>query len=85
MLHEAGDHYIAVGRVCGLDVARPSLPLVFFQGGYGRFAPMSLTAPAEPDLAERLRQVDLARPTMEDVAADLGVEAWPPRWSAASW
>ncbi|GGM58882.1 flavin reductase [Dactylosporangium sucinum] len=74
VLHEAGDHYIAVGRVLGLDVARPSLPLVFFQGGYGRFAPMSLTAPAEPDLAELLWQVDLARPTMEQVAADLGVE-----------
>jgi flavin reductase (DIM6/NTAB) family NADH-FMN oxidoreductase RutF len=37
---EAGDHFIALGRVTALDVADPdedhvSGPLVFFQGGYG--------------------------------------------------
>src|SRR6185437_14358437 len=33
---EAGDHLIVIGRVLELDVANPSLPLLFFQGGYGR-------------------------------------------------
>ncbi|MDQ2874891.1 MAG: flavin reductase family protein [Actinomycetota bacterium] len=41
-VHEAGDHLIVIGRVRDLDVVRPTLPLLFFQGGYGRFSPHSL-------------------------------------------
>lgn len=37
-VHEAGDHYIAIGRVHSLDVGHPHTPLLFLQGGYGRFA-----------------------------------------------
>ena len=38
-VHEAGDHYIVVGRVSELDIAAPDgEPLVFFKGGYGNFA-----------------------------------------------
>jgi flavin reductase (DIM6/NTAB) family NADH-FMN oxidoreductase RutF len=34
---EAGDHYIALGRVSSLDVSADQAvePLVFFKGGYG--------------------------------------------------
>ncbi len=39
-VHEAGDHYIAVGRVHELDVIRPDQPLLFFRGGYGMFTPL---------------------------------------------
>lgn len=35
---EGGDHTIAVGRVTSLGVMREALPLVYFRGGYGRFA-----------------------------------------------
>jgi flavin reductase (DIM6/NTAB) family NADH-FMN oxidoreductase RutF len=35
--HDAGDHWIVVGRVLALDVPREGGPLVFFRGGYGRF------------------------------------------------
>lgn len=70
---EAGDHYIAVGRVRELDVAEPTLPLLFFQGGYGRFNPVSLAA-WDAVLREQFRVVDLARREMEQVAADLGLE-----------
>ena len=38
-VHEAGDHFIAVGAVHSLDVAQPGRPLLFFQGGYGGFLP----------------------------------------------
>lgn len=41
-MHEAGDHYIVVGLVRAMGVEREGLPLLFFQGGYGRFAPGSL-------------------------------------------
>lgn len=38
-VHDAGDHYIVVGRVRQLDIAEPGAPLLFFRGGYGRFSP----------------------------------------------
>ena len=37
-VHEAGDHYIVLGRVKALEVDRPDKPLLFFQGAYGEFA-----------------------------------------------
>lgn len=70
---ESGDHYIVVGRVHHLDIEEGDLPLLFFQGGYGSFAPHSLIAAhtpkgVSPDL---LRAVSLVRPAMERVADDL--------------
>jgi 3-hydroxy-9,10-secoandrosta-1,3,5(10)-triene-9,17-dione monooxygenase reductase component len=38
VVHEAGDHLIAISRVEALDVEDPELPLLFFRGGYGSFA-----------------------------------------------
>jgi len=38
-IHEAGDHFIAIGQVRAMDVEHPHAPLIFFGGGYGRFAP----------------------------------------------
>lgn len=35
---EAGDHYWVLGLVRALDVANEGGPLVFYRGGYGRFA-----------------------------------------------
>lgn len=34
---EAGDHYIVIGAVQALDVESGDLPLLFFQGGYGKY------------------------------------------------
>lgn len=36
-VHEAGDHWIVVGRVLDLGVGHEGGPLVFFRGGFGRF------------------------------------------------
>ncbi|UUW91444.1 flavin reductase [Pimelobacter simplex] len=70
---EAGDHYVVLGRVAALDIGSPSLPLLFFQGGYGRFAPLSLAAASSHGaLPEQLREVDLVRSEMEQVADELG-------------
>lgn len=71
---DAGDHFIVIGRVRELEAPGASLPLVFFQGGYGKFHSASLAAPIEPDLANQLRIVDLARPGMERIADRFGVE-----------
>lgn len=74
-IQEAGDHFIVLGRVLDLQLERPRLPLLFFQGGYGRFTPSSLTAPDERGrLTQQLRQVDLIRARLEELAADLGCE-----------
>jgi flavin reductase (DIM6/NTAB) family NADH-FMN oxidoreductase RutF/DNA-binding IclR family transcriptional regulator len=73
VVHEAGDHFIVIGRVRELDIGTPALPLVFFQGGYGRFSSLSLAA-WESDLAVQMRSADLARPHMEALAEELDVE-----------
>ena len=39
-VHEAGDHFIVLGRVRELDIARADEPLLFFRGQYGSFAPL---------------------------------------------
>jgi flavin reductase (DIM6/NTAB) family NADH-FMN oxidoreductase RutF/DNA-binding IclR family transcriptional regulator len=65
---EAGDHYIVIGRVTSLGHNPQTSPLLFFQGGYGRFSSPSLTAPAEGDLMSQLRFMDSARAEMEALA-----------------
>lgn len=77
-VHEAGDHYIALGRVRRMEVQSSSLPLLFFRGGYGRFAPLSLAATGS-GLIEQLRDVDLLRPEMERIVSDV-----PGAWCNAS-
>ena len=65
----AGDHYIVIGRVRELAVENPALPLLFFQGGYGRFTPLSLAAASDhSDMTNRLREIDLIRSEMEALA-----------------
>ena len=73
--HEAGDHTIVIGEVKHLDVSRTVAPLMFFQGGYGRFSALSLVAGAEDDLSAQLRLAAIARPHLERIAQEFGVEA----------
>lgn len=70
---DAGDHYFVMGRVRDLAIESGALPLLFFQGGYGRFAPHSLIAAYTPTgvTTEQLRDVDLLRPIMESISAEL--------------
>ncbi|MCG2623046.1 flavin reductase [Arthrobacter sp. I2-34] len=74
-VHPAGDHYIAVGAVDGLDAdGGGGVPLLFFQGGYGRFSNLTLTAGGEDVLAGNLLLADLARPHIEELSRRFGVE-----------
>ncbi|WP_166870716.1 flavin reductase [Salinibacterium sp. ZJ450] len=72
-VHDAGDHEIVIGLVTDLDVLGATNPLLFFRGGYGSFLPQSLAA-GDADLVDQLRLVDLARPHMEELAADCDSE-----------
>lgn len=72
---EAGDHYIVLCRVRGLQVARPVTPLLFFQGGYGGFSPAGMAARGDADLIAALRLTDTARTEVERLAQRLRCEA----------
>lgn len=39
-IHEAGDHYIAIGEVHALDIHHPGEPLLFHKGRYGKVSPL---------------------------------------------
>ena len=39
-VHEAGDHYIVLGRVRDLDLHHAGAPLVFHKGGYAKVLPI---------------------------------------------
>lgn len=71
---DAGDHLIVLGRVGSMDVLKPALPLVFFQGGYGRFSLPSLIARSNPDLIHSIRLAEHARDQIEAIADELGAE-----------
>ncbi len=73
-VYPAGDHVIALCAVRELAIGSTDLPLLFFQGGYGRFTPSSLGIATAPDLVRLLRFVDVARPHMEQLSAELGLE-----------
>jgi flavin reductase (DIM6/NTAB) family NADH-FMN oxidoreductase RutF/DNA-binding IclR family transcriptional regulator len=66
-VQEVGDHFFVAGEVLALDVQAGTLPLLFFQGGYGAFSTRSMATP-DPSMAEELRAVDLARPFLERLA-----------------
>ena len=69
---EAGDHYLVLGRVRDLGVENPMAPLLFFQGGYGRFTMSSVVAASSPDLVAAIRIAEKARDDMEALAARTG-------------
>lgn len=71
---EAGDHLIVLGRVQDLGIENPTIPLLFFQGGFGGFAPMALAMDARGVFFDTLRAVDRVRAGMESLARELGVD-----------
>jgi flavin reductase (DIM6/NTAB) family NADH-FMN oxidoreductase RutF len=74
-IHEAGDHYLVIGAVRDLQIARPTVPLLFFQGGYGSFAHGSLVVGARQEMREQVRLADLARLDMEELTQDTGLSS----------
>lgn len=74
-VQEAGDHLLVIGRVQDMLVVNPVAPLLFFQGGYGRFTLLSLVATAAPGLISAVRNAEGARPHLEDLSVRLDMEA----------
>jgi flavin reductase (DIM6/NTAB) family NADH-FMN oxidoreductase RutF len=72
-IREAGDHYIVLGRVHELAVERSTLPLLFFQGGYGNFSPGSFIAAPDPDLIQAAQLAETIRSQVEDLSTEFAV------------
>ncbi len=64
---DAGDHHIVIGAVQSMDIRGNKLPLLFFQGGFGKFTPHSM-AMFDDSLHQQLTTVDQARAEMENLA-----------------
>jgi flavin reductase (DIM6/NTAB) family NADH-FMN oxidoreductase RutF/DNA-binding IclR family transcriptional regulator len=72
---EVGDHVMVVGAVESLDIERETAPLMFFQGGFGRFSALSMVAGADDDVAAYLRLAELAGPKLQLLSTSFGVHA----------
>ncbi len=72
-VREAGDHYIVLGRVEDLAVERSTLPLLFFQGGYGKFSPGSFIAAPDPELIQAAQVAETMRTRVEELSVEFGV------------
>ena len=73
-VHEGGDHYIVIGKVLALEVETPTIPLLFFQGGYGTFAPRSLVMASRGRPSEAVRAAEASREDLERLAKAVGLE-----------
>lgn len=72
-VREAGDHFIVLGRVRDLAVERSTLPLLFFQGGYGRFSPGSFIATPDPELIQAAQLAETMRSSVEALSREFDV------------
>lgn len=71
---DGGDHHIVVGRVLDLAVQRATLPLLFFQGGYGRFALPSPVMSSDPELIQGAQMAEHLRGPLEALAVEIGAD-----------
>jgi flavin reductase (DIM6/NTAB) family NADH-FMN oxidoreductase RutF len=72
-IREAGDHYIVLGLVHELAIERSTLPLLFFQGGYGQFSPGSFIAAPDPGLIHAAQLAETIRSQVEDLSIEFAV------------
>ncbi len=71
---DAGDHFIVLGTVTGLQTVRPTIPLLYFRGGYGEFAPTSFVATEGRGLSGALAGAQELRGQIEHAAREFGGE-----------
>jgi flavin reductase (DIM6/NTAB) family NADH-FMN oxidoreductase RutF len=72
---EAGDHLIVLCGVLDVTVERPVTPLLFFQGGYGGFAPTARTARVDAEFISAVRLAEVARPQLAALGERFDCEA----------
>lgn len=67
---DVGDHYIVLGDTIALGVQNAVPPLLFFQGGYGRFSHGSLVLPGGLDFIRSVQSAELLRDQLDGIARD---------------
>lgn len=72
-VYDGGDHDIVMCEVIDMGVQRQESPLLFFQGGYGRFSFQTLLA-ANAELITAVRAAEGARHRLQALADHLGIE-----------
>jgi len=69
---EAGDHDIVLGAVTSLQTMRPAIPLLFFRGGYGGFAPApAVLAGGDSTIASAVHRAQIIRDRLDDISRAL--------------
>lgn len=71
---DGGDHLIVLCRVDDLAVQSDVLPLLFFQGAYGRFSPTSFIARTERGLLAGVGFAEEVRGELEQLSSVTGLE-----------
>jgi flavin reductase (DIM6/NTAB) family NADH-FMN oxidoreductase RutF/DNA-binding IclR family transcriptional regulator len=71
---DAGDHEIVLADVTGLELHNEKLPLLYFQGGLGRFSTLSLVMGSEADIIGAAKVAETARPELERLSEALDAE-----------
>jgi len=71
---DAGDHYIVLGAVQQLRAERPTIPLLYFRGGYGEFAPKSFVVTERRGLSGAVASAQALRGQIEHAALEFGGE-----------
>jgi hypothetical protein len=56
-----------------MAIERPTLPLLFFQGGYGKFSPGSFIAAPDPELIQACHAAETMRIQVEELSVEVGV------------
>ncbi len=73
-ISEAGDHDFVMAEVLAFDAPNPVLPLLYFQGSFGKFHSSSFVMPYETALLPTISEIERHRGTLERLARDLGRE-----------
>lgn len=71
---DGGDHDIILADVTHARLHNDKLPLLYFQGGLGRFATLAIVMGSDAEIIGAARAADIARPEIQRLATDLGVE-----------
>jgi len=72
---DAGDHSFVMGTTVEMEFGQSALPLLFFQGGYGRFSSHSMVPRSHPDVLNIVRLAERARPALDALASAVDGDA----------
>jgi len=64
----AGDHYLVLALVKDAALGEAALPLLFFQGDYGKFSSRRVVPAGHPDVLRLVKEFENVPPLLDDLA-----------------